>query len=319
MSLKKYCLYMIPLAVLLTAVGIWLFANNRARNIVDERIADALATGAYDSITYETLNILPNGDIEMLNLAIAAEGYRYTLEDIRVTNLDYQHEQPWHLQVQVNGIHFPEGLPDIPDSDNPAADAFFRSLVTENRLPLNLLYSYRYDPEQQHQIDSNASLALPASFALDISSITRNIPLDVLAGNATDAANPTAGDTTLASLAPDAALVSATMTLDDEGLVETLMAVMAERSGVAPADFRNFLVTQSRNLWLFVPENAQQLAMDIGDQAAIFLEGNRSLSISVTPQLEGNIQQLQGEIMGAALTGNFNGVVDLLNLQVLAQ
>jgi hypothetical protein len=317
--MKKCCLIVIPLAVLLTAVGIWLFANHRARNIVDERIATALASGAYDSITYANLNILPNGDIEMQDLTIAANGFSYTLQDIRVRNLDYQHEQPWHMEVEVNGVAFPDGLPDIEDSGNPAADEFLRALVADNRLPLNLLYSYHYDPELQDQIDSTARIALPQSFALDISSITRNIPLSLLAGAETPPADPATAANPLAGMAPDAALVSANITLDDEGLVDTMMAIMAQRSGVAPADFRNFLVTQSRNLYLFAPQNAQALAMDVGGHVATFLEGNRSLSVSVNPQLDGNIQQLQAEIMGAAFTGNFGDIASLLNLQVLAE
>jgi hypothetical protein len=319
MSIRKCCLIVIPITVLLTAVGIWLFANHRAQNIVDERIAGALASGAYDSITYGNLNILPNGDIEMQDLMIVADGFSYTLEDIRVRDLDYQHEQPWHLEVEVNGIAFPDGLPDIGDSGNPAADEFLRSLVADDRLPLNLVYSYHYDPKQQDQIDSTARLMLPQSFVLDVSSITRNIPLSLLAGNGALPADPGTTANPLGNMAPEAALVSARFSLDDQGLVETMMAIMARRSGVEPADFRNFLVTQSRNLYLFAPQDAQALAMEVGSQVANFLEGDRSLSISVNPQLDGNIQQLQAEIMGAAFTGNFGGIADLLNLQVLTE
>ena len=314
--MRKCIFIFLPLSVILTVTGIWFFANNRARNIVDERIAEALASGAYDEITYESLNILPNGDVELQNLTVEAEGLRYTLQDISVRNLDYVHELPWHLTVEVNGIHFPEGLP--ADTDNPVADDLLRSLISDSNIPLNLVYGYNYDPDQMHQIDTSGTISLPQFFRLGISTITRNIPLETMAGNASLYADPLSNATLLGTTDENAALVSASMTLNDEGIVESVIALMAQRSGVPPEDFRNLLVSQSRNFYLFAPQTAQNLAMNLGSQLATFLEGGQELSVSVEPQMEGRIMQLQGEIMGAAFTGDFDRIADLLNLQVQA-
>ena len=97
------------------------------------------------------------------------------------------------------------------------------------------------------------------------------------------------------------------------------IGVMAEQNTVPPEDFRNFLITQARNFYLFVPQNTQGLAMSTGIQLASFLEGGRRLSVALEPQLGGNMQQLQGEIMGAAFTGEFNRIVELLGLEIIVE
>jgi len=60
----------------------------------------------------------------------------------------------------------------------------------------------------------------------------------------------------------------------------------------------------------------QELARDAGNQLAEFLQGGRTLTLTLEPQFNGSIEQLQPQIMGAVFTNNINAVVELLNLEL---
>jgi hypothetical protein len=80
---------------------------------------------------------------------------------------------------------------------------------------------------------------------------------------------------------------------------------------------RNLLVSQTRNAYLFLPQNAQTVGMTIGAELAEFIEGGKTITVTLAPEYGGKLQQLQQEVMGAVFTGNFAQVVDLLHLEVV--
>ena len=101
--------------------------------------------------------------------------------------------------------------------------------------------------------------------------------------------------------------------------LDAMIATAAEQNGVAPEDFRTLLVSQVQNFYLFLPQTAQGLAMSAGAEIAKFLEGGKTLSLSIAPEYGGNIKQLQEEIMGAVFTGDYNKVSEVLHLEITAQ
>ena len=120
-------------------------------------------------------------------------------------------------------------------------------------------------------------------------------------------------------LLASADIPSLQMALLDEGFLDAMIATAAEQNGVAPEDFRTLLVSQVQNFYLFLPQTAQGLAMSAGAEIAKFLEGGKTLSLSIAPEYGGNIKQLQEEIMGAVFTGDYNKVSEVLHLEITAQ
>jgi hypothetical protein len=75
-------------------------------------------------------------------------------------------------------------------------------------------------------------------------------------------------------------------------------------------------LAQLQTMVLFSPQQLQPLAQRLLTSLAQFLEGEKTLKVSIAPEYGGNIQQLQGEILGAFYIGNFARIEELLNLEI---
>lgn len=314
----KKLLIGIPLLTIIGTGSLYAYVNHRARTEVDARMAQLVASGAYQRLDYETITVQLNGDINLTNLHVANADGEFVLQDIMISNLDYQHEIPWHMDVSINGMQLPRGLPMTAYSGNAALDQFMQTLVVDDALPLQLNYSFRYAPENEFQIDSKVNLHLPQAFTLDVDSITRNVELESFMGTQPLNSDPAIAQLQLQEKLQDMALPYTRVTLQDQGLVAGMLAMAAEQNGYMPEDLRLMLITQARNAYLFTPSNVHTLAMSTGNHVATFLEGGKTLSINLEPQHGGHLRQLQQEIMAAAFTGNFAQVVSLLNLEISA-
>ena len=70
------------------AGGAYWYVNDRAKNLVDTRIDELVASGRYESAGYETLKVGVNGDITMTNLNLVQGPLDLTLRNITITNLE---------------------------------------------------------------------------------------------------------------------------------------------------------------------------------------------------------------------------------------
>jgi hypothetical protein len=117
----------------------------------------------------------------------------------------------------------------------------------------------------------------------------------------------------------NAEIPAASWKLKDEGLVDALVAINAEEMGQPVEAVRDGMKSQVRDMYLFLPQTAQGFGMTTGIQLAAFLDGGKTLSINFAPDYNGNIQQLQQEIMAAAFTGDFTRIAELLHLEILTE
>ncbi|MDY6983305.1 MAG: hypothetical protein SV422_09465 [Pseudomonadota bacterium] len=299
--------------VVVAGGGAYWYANDRARALVDERIDEMVASGAYDSASYESLNVGLTGDITLTNVNIVQGPLDYTVQNITVTNLDYANEFPRHIDVNVKGLRVAQ-LGNTDDPGAAALGAMLQNLPADEYIPLELDYQHLYDPDNAHQLDSTMRLTIPEFFTLDTSSTTRNIEMQTL--DQLNNADPLIAQQQLMALMQAAELPSMSMTLQDHGIVDDMLAASAAGNGVSPEDFRRLLVSQAQNFYLFLPQNAQAFAMAAGMEMAEFLEGGKTLTVSVNPEYGGSFQRLQQEAMGAFLTGDYGKISELLHLQI---
>jgi hypothetical protein len=117
-------------------------------------------------------------------------------------------------------------------------------------------------------------------------------------------------------LMQDADIPSATIALRDLGIVDAMMGILGEESGISAGDYREQFLVQMQTMVLFTPQQLQPLAQRFLSSFAEFLEGEKTLQVSVTPEYGGNVQQLQGEMMGAFYIGNFARIEEMLNLEI---
>lgn len=315
--LKKILIALL-LLVITGAGGTYWYANDRARSIVDERLDALVTSGGYDEATYEDLHVQINGDIAMTNLHVVQGPLEYTLASVTISNFDYTNAFPRHMDVTINGLQLAVD-PNSPDPRIAAMSNMLDRLGAGPAIPLYVNYSLRYDPDNAHQTDSTMRVAVTDSFTLDVNSITRNLQMQALNGLNNPDLDPAQAQAQLMELLATTEIPSMHMRLLDEGFLDELIKRSAEQNGVNPEDFRTLLVSQAQNFYLFLPQNAQGLAMSAGAEIARFLEGGKTLSVSIAPEYGGNIKRLQEEIMGAVFTGDYNQVSEVLHLEITAQ
>jgi hypothetical protein len=295
--------------------GAYWYVNDRAKDLVDARIDEMVASGSYDSADYETLSVAVNGDITMTNLNLVQGPLDVTLRNITITNLDYTNRFPRHFDLSVDGMRL--SPVDNPTQDANALAAMLGQFGTAEDIPLELDYSHRYDPANAHQLDSTMKLTIPDYFTLDASSVTRGIEMETL--EQLNNPDPAIAQQQLTALMQVAEFPSAKMILQDNGLVEDMLAKSAEQLGVSPADYRTLLVSQAQNFYLFLPPTAQSFAMAAGAEMAEFLEGGKTISVALAPEYGGSLQRLQAEVMGAVFTGDYNKVAELLHVEIITE
>jgi len=312
-SMKKL-LVIIPSLLAALLAGGYLYANIRVKSLVDERIAGFVDSGQYQLLEYEDVALTHRGDIHLQSLhVIDAAGNDYVLDEIRVSNFDYFNPTPHHLQLTATGLRFPNGMPMLGNTTRPALDSYIGTRMNENTLPLEIHYQYDFVPEDQARLDSALSISLPASFRLSTSTIMHNIALDEI-NQYSDNLSPTPAPYT--TLLARADIPSASIALQDQGLVRDMLAIQGQGLGMNADEYREQLLAQLQTMLLFTPRQLQTLAMDFLTRLSEFLEGGKTLQVSVTPEFGGNMQQLQGEILGAFYIGNFPRIIEVLNLEV---
>lgn len=310
--MKKFLVTLFVLVVIAGGGAYW-YVNERARQLVDARIDEMVASGAYDSATYESLRVGLTGDITLSGVNIVQGPLDFTVQDIAITNLDYANEFPRHFDLRLKGLR----VASIDGSADPRAaalGAMLQQLPPDQYIPLELDYRHRYAPDNAHQLDSTMRLAIPDFFTLDTNSTTRNIEMRAL--ERLNDPNPLIAEQQMMMLMQAAEVPSLSMTLQDHGLVDNMLAASAAQNGVSPEDFRRLLVSQVQNFYLFLPQNAQGFAMTAGAEMAEFLAGGKTLSISINPEYGGSIARLQQELIGAFLVGDYGKISDLLHLQI---
>jgi|GEM_PF-1753788 hypothetical protein len=317
--MKNKIAVLTSIAILVLGSGTWLYADYRFRSEIDGRLQAAVDSGSYEALSYEDLTFSFNGDVSLTNLLVQQPGAEYLLEKIHVSNLDYSHDIPRKMDVNIKGIRFPKGLPDLGSTENASLGLLLERIAENDAIPLEISYSHRYDPDNAWQLDSVVNIVIPSLMQLDVSSTMRNLPLESLPDYGDTGTDPAELQAQLMPLLNQTELPSFQFQLQDQGLVQAMIELGASDVDTPPEDYRKMLASQTRNAHLFLPQNAQELMMNAGLELAKFLEGGRTLTIKLQPEFNGSISKLQPQIMGAVLTGDINRVAQLLNLELTTQ
>lgn len=305
--MTKRLLLIIPALLLALATGGYFYINAQVEAAVDARIDEFLASGDYQVLEYDSVRLTLRGEILLDNLhVIDDDGNDYLLDHIRVSELDLFNATPHHLLLTATGMHFPAGLPAFGNGSVRAWRTYLENAMEGDYLPVEIRYRYTFNPDDAARLDNDISVSLPGGFHLSSISTFHNLDLA--------APDPGRGDTTTAL--QDADIPSATLALRDMGMVEDMLAIQGQDAGLDGEQYRQQLLAQLQTMVMFAPRQLQGMAQDYLVRFAEFLEGDKTLQVSIEPEFGGNVRQLQGEILGAFYIGNFSRIADLLHLEV---
>ena len=154
---------------------------------------------------------------------------------------------------------------------------------------------------------------MPDSFILTTDSVMTDIPLEDLDDVAM---GPGASATQYSMSVQEGKIVSAAIALEDLGLVNALMTMQGEAAGVDVDEYRQQLWAQIQTMVLFAPQQLQSLAQELAANIGVFLEGDNTLRISIAPDSSGSIRQLQADVMGSFIIGDFETIATTLGLKI---
>ena len=176
-----------------------------------------------------------------------------------------------------------------------------------------MAYGYDYSPDNKHYMENDFSIELPGSFLLTASSEIENISLLQLDSVGL---GPGTSATQYSSSLQDSRILGAEITVQDMGLVPAILAAQGEAVDLDPSEYRQQLMQQMQALAVFAPQQFQFVAKDLVLRIGKLLEGGKTLRVSVSPEFEGNVQELQSEIMDAFYTANFERIYEVLNPKI---
>ena len=312
--MKKKLLIFIPALLILAVGALYAVANYQVKAVVDTRIAELIENGDYIALEYNSVAIEFNGDIVMNDFHVTdINNNEYILEDIRITDYDYFSRVPGHLNLSTKGLRFPSDLPAFANSQGNLLNNYLASIMVEDSLALELTYRYEYLPEDESRLQNIFRVSLPGSFNLTSQWLMKNVSLVALDQNPVV---DTTNSPTVSSMIQNADIPNASLAFQDLGMVNAMLNIQGDASGMSSEQYRQQLLGQMQTAALFVPQQLQSLVQDFLGSFAEFLEGEKTFQLSITPEYGGNIQQLQGEVMGAFYIGNFSRITELLNLNI---
>lgn len=304
----------------LTAAGAWFYIDHSVHATVDEFLRAQVEQGRYEEAHYGDLSYTYSGDISLYDLHIRQAGVTMLFKQVDIADIDLENEFPHRMDISIDGIQIVDGLDELLAGSDPNVAVLTQWFPPGEVIPLHASYRYDYAPENEHHIDSAMNITLPEYGTLSVSGIMRKLSLaDLSAMEAAAAGDPAQAQAQMLQLFTQAEIPRLAVSLQDLGMLEKYFEEAAVEFNTQPEQYKNMLISQARNAYLFAPAMVQELAQDAGDQLAEFLEGGRTLTLTLEPQFNGSVQQLQPQIMGAVFTNNINAVVDLLNLELVTQ
>ncbi|MDR0780960.1 MAG: hypothetical protein LBF16_09760 [Pseudomonadales bacterium] len=308
--------------VILVLGGLYVYANQRIRAQVDAYLDALVANGDYDALVYERLEVSLSGSATMANLRVTKGDLDFLVQNMRlavkrplVTTFGPVSIPSWRLDFELQGLQFPAGITALLADVPPQVLA---ELAPNDTLPLTLHYHYDYAPDDRTGTEFNLDLSLPQAFSFTLRSTLRGIPPDLSSVSFPASNNPaqTSNEVYINALLSQGAIPSATLTLTDQGLLDTLLQHPPADSAMNPEQYRSFLIDNVNAFPLMLPPNMQSVAHTASAALAQFLGGNAILQVRIAPEFEGSFAQLQPRLMSAAFSGEADQVVALLHLDI---
>lgn len=310
--------------VVLIAVGFGgynFIVNKKAAEALDTYIEEMKASPQISDASYESVKASFGGDITIKNFSItpADTGETMTFEEIFATNVDMSHETPHHMDITVTGMKVPERMKnDMTNNPDENVQKLMEKLNIKDSIPLVAKFAYNYEEANEMKQTSAFSLGLPKLGTYKLDMVTKNIPIDAFEG--AENQDPMMMQIKMMEVFSQASIPSLSMSLDDDGGVNDILALAAEKSGADVEQMRAQMIMQLGMMAdQFVPPGLDDFKANAVGQISSFLEGGKELKVSIAPDMDGKVESLQPLIMNAFMSGDFNSIISSLKLEVEAK
>lgn len=294
--------------------------NAKAKDALDGYVEDLKASGQFSDVSYESVNASFGGDLEIKNFTMtpSAGEDSVTFKSIKVDNIDYGHETPHHMNVNIEGLKIPENVQEQLKADNTPVAAYFKSIGVEDTVPLAINFSYDYDEANEQTQDSELSMGIAKFGRYEFKSTTKNIPIDFYKNS--DNSDPMLMQMQVMNMLNTASFPSISMAYTDEGGLNDILDIMANEMSVERDEYKQQISSQAQMMAeMFIPPGMEAFKLNALTQLDSFLEGDKSLQISLNPEHGGSFQELQPIVMEAVMKQDYQAVIDLLKLDIVSK
>lgn len=306
-------LIIVPIVLVAALGALYFYANLETENQLDQYIERVIASGSYQDIQYEDAEFGVNGTITIDGLSVTDNsGFQYTIDQLQITQMDFLNVFPHSINVRAEGFRFPQGIPELRSAMlTPELANYIAMLDGTESIPVAMNYRHEYDPANNDEFSSTVDVSMPNSFVMSFNATTRNIPYESL----NQIADPAEAQAMMGNAMFNAEIPQLGFSFTDSGALDAYLQSQASQQGRSADILREELTSMTQSLFLFAPADLQGMAIDLGNELSSFMEGNKTFNLSVQPDFEGSVQQLQTPIMSAFFSGEYAQIADLLNIE----
>ncbi len=315
--MKRGWLFAVPACVLLALAAVYGYLWYSVRQMVQTGLEQLVASGQFEQAAYGHLWLTPSASIQLSDLHLSKPGVDIIIDHIRSREADFFHDHPRYLTVDMDTIRFPSGLQTVVAADTTFLPGLAGLMAQDNTLPVHATLSFRYEPANDEQIMVAGTINMPGYFELQGRGEARQLPMAAV--TVLLVTPPALAAASATRLLAQASWRSAEWVLHDTGLVDAQLKAIAASSGTNPEELRTSLMTELGNYYLLLPTNLQAISRPMLGELAGFLQGGRTLTIAINPAFDGSFLGLQQELMGMAVSGNYEKAMNLLQLKITTQ
>ncbi|MER2492496.1 hypothetical protein [Catenovulum sediminis] len=293
-------------------------ANEYAKTQLDSYLAKLKTQGVISQANYQTIDVSLFGSVELTNLALHSADLpeSITLQKVTISDFDVQHDIPHSMKVRLEGVKLPINLQDEKFNHSGVFAEYVSNLGYTDQLPLTAEVQYQYDAQNAHTYTSSLDIGLTQLGNYHISATTKNIPLNVLMELT---ANKTPNQAQIASVLQTAALPNLAISFKDEGAVSTYINISAKETGMAQQKVKarvNEVLAMQADMLL--PPQLDAFKVQLLAEIESFMDGNKTLKVSINPEHQGEVNKLQPEVIAALMKQDFANIIKLLKLEIKA-
>ncbi|MFT7561587.1 MAG: hypothetical protein ACI93R_003516 [Flavobacteriales bacterium] len=292
--------------------------NTQAQEGLDNYLEELTASHQFSAASYDSISVSFGGTvtIERVSLTPIDSEEAVVIQHVEAFNIDLSHDVPHTMNVIMSGIELNEKAQVQLAGDNAALGQYLRSIVTGNVLPFNAEMSYVYNEADEKEQNTQFSFGLDDVARYEMFIQTKNIPIELMFQ--TDRDDPAAQAEAMQAVYA-ASLPSFSVSIEDLGGVNSLMKIYAEEAQVSEEELREQMIEGLSAMALqMLPPGLEDFSHDSLAELNNFLLGGKRLSVALSPAHDGNIEKLQPELMSAFMEEDFEAIIELLQLEVVA-
>jgi hypothetical protein len=285
--MEKKMKKVLPILVLV-AVGGYLghhyYLDNEVKKYIDNKISE-INESPNKKITHGEYGYGFNNKMFIKDMVIENSGETIDVGDIYISNLDLNHEIPYHVNFELENFKLPlEKAENLSYSQKKMVKAL--NTINKDGTVANISFGYNYEPSNNHSFDTNYKFELENTGDIQLSFSMSDFNLEAMSEDPAmeklqDNPNPMMGMMILQKQLQTLKVKNINVSLNNGEFLDAMFKIEAEKKKLSVADFEKELLSKM-DKELSKSESIKQ--KEFITTIKSFISDKNGLSLDVTPE-----------------------------------